>query len=115
MGCGGDIVCVMMGLLVGGSLGSLAALIALFAGRGSMDVLCVVLEFCICFMSQDRILPSVDCSIMWQLCASVSPCVSLAPFWSPMSSSRIMALGSCNVVLEYMRPGLGMSCFRQNA
>ena len=26
-----------------------------------------------------------------------------------------MALGSCNVLLEYLRPGPGMPCFRQNA
>jgi hypothetical protein len=50
-----------MGLLVGGSLGYLAALITLFVVRGSLGVLCVVLVCCICFMSQDRILASVDC------------------------------------------------------
>ena len=31
-----------------------------------------------------------------------------------MKSSRIVALGSCNVLLEYKRPGPGMLCFRQN-
>jgi len=104
----------MMGLLVGRSLGSLAALVAFFVGRGSLGVSCVVLEFCIFFMSQDRILASVDCPIMWRLCASVSPCVAVAPLWSPMRSSRIVALGFYNVLLEYTRPGPGIPCFRQN-
>ena len=48
MGCGEEgIVCVMMGLLVDSSLGSLAANITLFVGRSSLGVLCVVLECCI--------------------------------------------------------------------
>jgi hypothetical protein len=90
MGCGGEgIVCFMMGLLVGGGLGSFAALIAIFVGRGSLGVVCVVFEFCICFKSQDRMLASVDCPIMWRLCASVCPCAAVAPIWSPMRSSRI--------------------------
>jgi len=42
----------------------MSALIALFVGRGSLGVSCVVSEFCICFMSQGRILASVDCPIM---------------------------------------------------
>ncbi len=117
MGCGGveGIICVKMGLLVGGGLESLTALIALFVGRGSLGVLCVVMKFCICFMSHDRMLASVDCPIMWRLCAFVSACAAVAPLWSPMRSSRIVALGSCNVLLEYMRPGPKMPCFRQNA
>ena len=93
----------------------MSALIDVFVDGGSLGVSCVVLEFYICFMSQDRTLASVDCPIMWRLCASVSPCAAVAPLWSPMRISRIVALGSCNVLLEYMRPGPGMSCFRQNA
>ena len=116
MGCGGEmIVWVILGLLVGGSSGSLAALIVLFVGTSSLGILCVVLEFCICFMSYDRMLSSVDCPMTWRLCASMSPCAAVAPLWSPMTNSRIMALGSCNVLLEYFRPGPGMPCFRQNA
>jgi hypothetical protein len=57
----------------------------------------------------------VDCPMMWRLCASVSPCAAVAPLWSPISSSRIVALGSCNVLFEYKRPGPGMPCFTQNA
>ena len=87
----------------------------LFVSTGSLGVSSIVLEFCICFLSQDRMLASVDCLIMWRLCASVSPCVVVAPLWSPMRSSRIVALSSCNVLLKYMRPGPGMPCFRQNA
>jgi hypothetical protein len=116
MGCGVEgIICVMMGLLVGGSLGSLATIIALFVGRGSLDVSCVVLECCICFMNQDRRSASVDCPIMWHLCAYVSPCTALAPLWSLMRSTQILALGSCNLLLEHMRPGPGMPFSRQNA
>ncbi len=87
----------------------------LFVSTGSLGVSCVVLEFCICFISQERMLASVDCPIMWRLCASVSPCVVVAPLWSPMRSSRNVALDSCNVLLEYTRPGPGMPCFRQYA
>ena len=66
MGCGGErIFGVMMGLLVVGALGSLAALIALFVDRGSLGVLCVVLECFICCMRQARMLASVECHIMW--------------------------------------------------
>ena len=85
----------------------------LFVSTGPLGILCVVLEFCIRFISQVRMLASVDCPILWRLCASVSHCVVVAPLWSPMRSSRIVVLGSCNVLLEYMRPGPGMSCFRQ--
>ena len=67
---GEGIVCVMMGLLAGGSLGSLAALIDLFVGRGSLGYLCVVLEWCFCFISQNRKLASVDCPIRWLLCGA---------------------------------------------
>ena len=52
---------------------------------------------------------------MRRLCAYASPCAVVAPLWSHMRSSRIVALGSCNVLLKYMRPGPGMPCFRQNA
>jgi len=69
----------MMELLVGGTLGSLAGLIILFVGRGSLGVLCVVLECCICFMSQDKILASMECPIMWRLCASERSCTAVAP------------------------------------
>ena len=54
--------------------------------RGSLGVLCVVLVCCICFMSQDMILASVDCPIMLRLCASEKPCDAVAPLWSPMRS-----------------------------
>ena len=65
MGCGGNgFVCVVMRLLVGGGLGWLKALITLFVVKGSLGVLCVVSVFCICCMSHDRILASVDCPIM---------------------------------------------------
>ena len=83
--------------------------------RGSLGVLCVVLECCIFCMSHDRMLASVDYPIMWRLCAFKRPCAAVAPLWSPMRSSRIVALGSCNVLLEYIRSKLGMPCFRQNA
>ena len=83
--------------------------------RGSLDVSCVVLQFCICFMSQDMMFASVECPMMWRLCAFVSPCAVVAPLWSPMRSSRIVALGSCNVLFEYKRPGPGMPCLMQNA
>ena len=86
----------------------------LFVSAGSLGVSCVVLEFCICFICQDRMLASVDCPVMWRFCASVSPCAAVAHLWRPMRSSRIVALDSCNVLLEYMRPGPGMPCFRQN-
>jgi hypothetical protein len=39
----------------------------------------------------------------------------VAPLWSPTRSSRILALGSCNMFLKYIRPGPGMPCSRQNA
>ncbi len=90
-------------------------LVAMFVGRGSLGVSCVVLPICICFISQAMIFAYVDCPMMWRLCASVSPCAAVAPFWSPISSSRIVALGSCNVLFEYNRPGPGMPCFTQNA
>ena len=77
-------------------------------------VMCVVLVCCICFMSHYRILTSMDCPIMWHLCASERPCNAVAPYWSPMRTSRIVALGSCSVLLEYIRPGPGMPCIRQN-
>jgi hypothetical protein len=60
-------------------------------------------------ISQDMILVYVDCPIMWRFCASEKPCVAVAPLWSPMRSVRIVALGSCNVMLEYIRHGPG--CF----
>ena len=82
---------------------------------GSWGVLCVVLVFFICCMSHDRILASVDCLIMLRLCASERPCAAVAPLWSPMRSSRIVKLASCDVSLEYTRLGLGMPCFRQDA
>ena len=90
-------------------------IVAMFVSRGSLGVSCVVLQICICFMSQAMIFASVDCPMMWRLCASVSPCAAVAPLWSPISSSRIVALGSCNVLFEYKRPGPGMPCFTQNA
>ena len=89
--------------------------VVLCVGARSLVVLCVVLGLCICCMSQFMMLASDDCPIMCCLCASVSPCAVVAPLWSPMRSSRIVALGSCSVLLEYMRPGPGMPCFRQNA
>jgi len=53
---------------------------------------------------------------MWLFCASERPpCVAVAPPWSPMRSSRIAALASCNVLWEYIRHRPGMPCFRQNA
>jgi hypothetical protein len=57
-------------MLLGKILGYLAALITLFVVRGSLGVLCVVLVCFICFTSHDKILASVDCPIMWRLCAS---------------------------------------------
>ena len=75
----------------------------------------VVLVCCTCFMSHDMILASVDFPVMWRLCASKRPCTAVALYWGPMRSSWIMALGSCSVLLEYIRPGPGMPCFRQNA
>ncbi len=84
-------------------------------GRGSLGVSCVVLQFCICFMSQDMMFASVDCPMMWRLRASMNPCAEVAPLWSPMRNSRIVALGSCNVLFNYKRPGPGMPCFTQNA
>ena len=105
----------MTGLLVGGSSGSLVALIPIVVVKGSLGVLCVVLECCIWFMIQDRILVSTDCPILWRLCASERPCAVVAPLWSPTRSSRILALGSCNMFLKYIRPGPGMPCSRQNA
>ena len=89
-------------------------LVVLFVGRGSLDVSCVVLQICICFISQAMMFASVDCTIMRRFCASVSSCAAVAPLWSPMRSSRIVALGSCNVLLEHKRPGPGMPCFTQN-
>ena len=86
----------------------------LFVSTGSLGVSCVVLEFCICFISQDRMLASVDSLIMRRLCDFVRPCAVVAPFWSSKRSTRNVAMGSCNVLLEYMRPGPGMPCFRQN-
>jgi len=87
----------------------------MFVGRGTLGVSCVMLQICICFMSQAMIFASVDCPMMWRLCASLSPCAAVAPLWSPMRSSRIVALGYCNVLFEYKRPGPGMHCFTQNA
>ncbi len=87
----------------------------MFVGRGSWGVSCVVLPICICFISQAVIFESVYCPMMWRLCASVSPCAAVAPLWSPISSSRIVALCSCNVLFEYKMPGPGMPCFTQNA
>ena len=89
----------------------LAALFTLFVVRCSLGVLCVVLEFFICFMSQDRILACVDFYIVWHLCASERPCAAVAPSWSPMKSSRILASSSCNVLSEYIRHGPGMPYF----
>ncbi len=87
----------------------------MFVGRGSLGISCVVLQVCICFMSQATIFAYVDCPFMWRRCASVSPCAAVAPLWSPMRSSRIVALGSCNVLFEYKRPGPGMPCFTHDA
>ena len=87
----------------------------LFVSADLLGVSCVVLKFCIYFMSQDMMFASVDCPMMWRLFASASPCAAVAPLWSPMRSSRIVALGSCNVLFEYKRPGPGMPCLMQNA
>ena len=90
-------------------------LVAINVGRGSLGVSCDVLHICICFMSQDMMFASVDCPMMWRLCASASPCAAVAPLWSPMRSSRIVALGSCNVLFKYKRPGPEMPCLTHNA
>ena len=90
-------------------------LVVVFVGRGLLGLLCIVLRICICFMSQAMMFASVDCRMIWRLCASVSPCAAVAPLWSPVRSSQIVALGSRNVLFEYKRPGPGMPCFTQNA
>jgi hypothetical protein len=61
-------------------------------------------------MSHVRILASVDCPIMWRLCASERPCAAVAPCWSSMRRSRIEALGSCSGLLKYIMPGPWMPC-----
>ena len=53
-----------MGLLIGGRLGQLVALVDIFADWGSLVVLCVVLVCYICLTSHVSILASVDCPIM---------------------------------------------------
>ena len=80
VGCGGiGFVCVVVGLFVGGRLGQLATLVAVFVVWGSLVILCVVLVCYICFMSHGRMLAFVDCPIMWRLCASERPCDAVAP------------------------------------
>ena len=76
--------------------------------RGSLGVLCVVLVVCICFINQDRILASVNCPLMWRICASERLCAAVAPLWSPMKSFWTVASGSCNVLLEYITHVTGM-------
>jgi hypothetical protein len=66
-------------------------------------------------MIHERILASIDCPMMWRFCASERPCAAVTPCLSSMRSSRILPLGSCSVLLEYISPGPGMPCFRQNA
>ena len=85
----------------------MSVLVAIFVGRGSLGVSCVVLPICICFMSHAMMFAYVDCPMMWRLCASVSPCAAVALLWSPMRSSRIVALGSSNVLLSIKGPGPG--------
>ena len=61
------------------------------------------------------IFASVECPIMRRLCASERPYAAVAPLWSPMRSFRIVALGFSTVLMEYIRHGPEMPCFRQNA
>jgi len=75
----------------------------------------VLVLVCFFFMSHVQILASVNCLIMWRLCAFERPCVAVAPCWSPIRSSRSVALSSWNVMSVYISPSPGMPRFRQNS
>ncbi len=52
-----------------------------------------------CLMSHKSMLTSVVCPKMSQRCVFERPRAAVAPGWSPIPSSRIVALGSMSVLL----------------